>query len=251
MDFTTKTRLPKEGKTKVKQESPSITLSDKLLRKNIIHPELQKAADITQNQYWRDILISASRGEFNRRLCYKGEYIMTKDGSSREYLDKSDIEDLAKTFIDFSKKYAKSLSEVDVQEQEDQRRKILDKPVVITWKYATKDLKRNLLIEYAEKISKKKNSKSKDQLLNVFLYALSWGILTDSVVELDENKIKKIDHVRYDKKTDVWSIDLDSMPPIDVKKSKRGAKKKNKLTIEEAWEETVKFYSDEDSDSKK
>lgn len=251
MDFVTKTRLPKEGKIKTKPQATSITLSDKLLKKNIIHPELQKAADCTENQYWKDILITGSRGEFNRRLCYKNGYIMTKDGSAMEFLDKDDIEDVAKSFISFSKKYTKSLSEVDIQEQEDQRKKILDKPVIITWEYATEDLKKNLLMEYASRISKSKESKNKDQLINIFLYALSWGILTCDVVRVEKNKIKKIDHVLYDEESDTWNMDLDKMPPIAIKQSKRGTKKKTKLTIEDAWEETVRFYSNDGEPKKR
>ena len=183
--------------------------------KPVLYPEFQKAAEYEDDSYWKQSLMNASYGDFsNKYTLYCDGRLSRKDSTIQGVrLPKNDPESVARLFVAFHKKYERTLSDKELEQEECRRQEICARQVTLTWNVSSIQMRRASLNHYAttqtdllQHESECKRQKSMRQLSATLMIALELKLLNENTILMKDNIIEHVSCVKYDKRHQVWIL---------------------------------------------
>jgi len=204
MDFSTKVIMPKSDKANAANK--------RLIKKPMLYPEFQLAADIVKDTTWKDILISAARGNFkNKNIKYDGLSLIWTPSNARVKIPKASKQEVVKVFMFFYRKYVRTVSNDEIEAQKTRERLVMDKEIILTWNTCSKQLKQSRLFEYSGRMITRYNCKdpidSRNELSGLLLLALNEKLLTEKTLTMKNNLVTDICGIKYNSKSKCWWLD--------------------------------------------
>jgi len=241
----------------------SETLSEKARQKPIIYPEFQEAAEYAKDNYWRDLLLLASRGEFNgRRITYDGQYLSLKEHGVRERIARDNPERVCNQMTRLYRTHLGFVSPDELAQEQTNHQEAMSKIIILTWKGCSKRMRSYLLFNYASSAVEdyEADEDSLTQLISLLLSALECKCLNDKNVEMRCNFITSILPLRYNVDRNWWWLDYEycAKPAAKTKKTKavgttapkKGKKNKN-VSVDSTLTGVLGYYQQEEPKKKR
>lgn len=212
--FSARTMIPKSNNASSPVRRAN-TSNQNARSKPTPYPEFKEAAEYEDDVYWKRSLINASHGEFNSKLTvYTDGRLMRKDlPSSSVRVPRDNPEQAARIFVNFHKKYERTLSDSELERQVSRRHEVCSRPVTLTWSTTSIQMKRAALNYYAVNTCNKMQfttafdrGRSTRDLSATLLLALNMKLLDDTTVIMKNNVITSVTCVRYNSDSGCWII---------------------------------------------
>lgn len=231
-----KTQITKKPQ-KIENESPTLW------------PIFEDAADFTDDPFWKEVLLAASKGSFRKKnTAFDGEClkkIRKKNPISIE-IPKDDPKRVARIFIEFHQKYDGRYSPKDIRLQVESQNNFSDEKVIIEWGTCSRKKREVLVTEYAKKISIENELDPivQDKLSLTLRLLVTQKLLTPSDMEIENNEIQRLKclHILPESKT--FSLDKDMVENVEIMLSKSKTKsvkrkQENAGNISASWNVTI------------
>ena len=204
MDFKTKTMMPNSDKSRIYER--------RITKKPVLYPEFLDASEILSDPCWKDILMSAARGDFgNKNITYEGGFLIWKPTGAKNRVPKENNGGIIKAFKYFYRKYARIVSNDEIEVQKLRERLAMDREIILTWTTCNKSLQHSRLSDYASRsvyiLGCPNPVDSEKDLSSILLLAYGNKMLTEKTVTMSNNLIDNITCIKYNKKSRCWWID--------------------------------------------
>lgn len=208
------------------------TKKTKKILKPTINPIFEKCANLTDDDYWKDIFNDCAKGTFPRNFTFKNGILTHKKGNkiNRLEISESPIEAFQSS-LRFFQEEGGNLSDRDrkrLQMLEEEKLLELANFSNKTWKdIKTEKLRDILIAEFINNVCEKHDfdEEEKTELSTTIKKGLMLKYLDKNNIILKEGKITEIGGLKYNKETNSYEIDKKRMV-------KRAYRPKENLGIE-------------------
>ena len=197
------------------------------VQKNITNKIFEELRKFNTEEFWDNILIKYSRNIFPNDFRFIGNTlyykIKSKNHKDEIFIDPDNLEETFKNL----KLFLKNKGIMSVKEINEKNNDIIIKRAKInSWKDAGKN-QINLLYEYIGFVKNKlelniKEEKNLESLLKISIYN---NIITNEHIILEDEKIKNIKYLLWDKKERVFKLDIDKIKIKNIKQEKKNEEK--------------------------
>jgi len=230
----------------------AVPVSDAVLTKqrkgrnnqNLVNPNFLEYSKFIKDPFWIDVLVRASRGKFPTKFSYKEKTLSCKRTNKVQNLIlPEDPLQAVMLIMEFFKKYAGLHSEEEQKISDLEIKNHVSEPVN-SWSKVKKKMKKILVHNYVGSVSEYLclSTVERNQFRDLVNQGLIVGYFGKDNIVVENNSIKEIEGIIFDKERRTFYRDASLKPKIS-KSSKKAESKKTEGVFYLAWEKYVSGLS--------